>query len=84
MQIGNVKIETENPSEHIRQILADYKSPLFAYLPSFTGGLVGYFSYDYLGYSEPSVRCRVEAVSYTQLDVYKRQICRRSKFLSSF
>lgn len=60
MQIGNVKIETENPSEHIRRILADYKSPRFAYLPSFTGGLVGYFSYDYLGYSEPSVRCRVE------------------------
>ena len=60
MQIGNVKIETENPSEHIRQTLADYKSPRFAYLPSFTGGLVGYFSYDYLGYSEPSVRCRVE------------------------
>lgn len=60
MQIGNVKIETENPSEHIRQILADYKSPRFAYLPSFTGRLVGYFSYDYLGYSEPSVRCRVE------------------------
>ena len=60
MQIGNVKIETENPSEHIRQILADYKNPRFAYLPSFTGGLVGYFSYDYLGYSEPSVRCRVE------------------------
>lgn len=60
MQIGNVKIETENPSEHIRQILADYKSSRFAYLPSFTGGLVGYFSYDYLGYSEPSVRCRVE------------------------
>ena len=60
MQIGNVKIETENPSEHIRQILADYKSPRFAYLPSLTGGLVGYFSYDYLGYSEPSVRCRVE------------------------
>lgn len=60
MQIGDVKIETENPSEHIRQILADYKSPRFAYLPSFTGGLVGYFSYDYLGYSEPSVRCRVE------------------------
>ena len=60
MQIGNVKIETEDPSEHIRQILADYKSPRFAYLPSFTGGLVGYFSYDYLGYSEPSVRCRVE------------------------
>ena len=30
---------------------------LTMYLPSFTGGLVGYFSYDYLKYSEPSVRC---------------------------
>lgn len=50
----------QNPSSHLRQILADYKSPRFDYLPSFTGGLVGYFSFDYLGYSEPSVRCRVE------------------------
>ena len=36
------------------------KVPSFDYLPSFTGGLVGYFSYDYLGYSEPSVKCIVE------------------------
>ena len=36
------------------------KSPRFDYLPPFTGGLVGYFSYDYLGYSEPAVRCKVE------------------------
>ena len=27
---------------------------------SFTGGLVGYFSYDYLGYSEPTAKCNVE------------------------
>ena len=40
--------------------LSDYKSPRFDYLPSFTGGLVGYFSYDYLGYSEPSVRMHAE------------------------
>lgn len=37
-----------------------YKSPRFSYLPSFTGGIVGYFSYEYLGYSEPAVRCKVE------------------------
>ena len=55
MKIGNLKVKTENPSAYLRQILADYKSPRFDYLPSFTGGLVGYFSYDYLGYSEPKL-----------------------------
>ena len=59
MKVGNIKIKTESPSDFLRQILADYKSPRFDYLPSFTGGLVGYFSYDYLGYSEPSVRANV-------------------------
>ncbi len=60
MKIGDLKVQTEHPSEYLRQILAGYKSPHFDYLPSFTGGLVGYFSYDYLGYSEPAVRCSVE------------------------
>ncbi len=60
IQIGNFKVTTEDPSAYLRQILADYKSPRFGYLPSFTGGLVGYFSYDYLGYSEPAVKCDVE------------------------
>lgn len=60
MQIGNLKVTTEDPSAYLRQILADYKSPRFGYLPSFTGGLVGYLSYDYLGYSEPAVKCDVE------------------------
>lgn len=59
MKIGNLTVKTDDPSGYLRQILADYKSPRFDYLPTFTGGLVGYFSYDYLGYSEPSVRCDV-------------------------
>ncbi len=45
-----------NPSEELRRILNAYRSPHLEGLPSFTGGLVGYFSYDYLGYSEPAVR----------------------------
>ena len=57
MRVGNVRMQTENPSQVIREILADYRSPRFPDLPPFTGGLVGYFSYDYLGYSEPAVRC---------------------------
>lgn len=60
MKIGNLKFETDNPTDYLRQILDGYKSPRFDYLPSFTGGLVGYFSYDYLGYSEPKVKCEVE------------------------
>ena len=60
MKIGNLSVETDNPSEYIRQILSEYKSPRFDYLPSFTGGLVGYFSYDYLGYKEKAVRGNVE------------------------
>ena len=60
MRAGNLKFKTEDPSAFLRQILADYKSPRFDYLPSFTGGLVGYFSYDYLGYSEPTVRTNAQ------------------------
>ena len=60
MTAGNIKLKTDNPSAFLRQILSDYKSPKFDYLPSFTGGLVGYFSYDYLAYSEPTVKIGVE------------------------
>ena len=60
MKAGDVQLKTDDPSAYLRQILSRYKSPRFDYLPPFTGGLVGYFSYDYLGYSEPEVRCDVE------------------------
>ncbi len=59
IQVGSLVMETENPSDYIRQILNDYKSPRFDNLPSFTGGLVGYFAYDYLKYSEPQTRVNV-------------------------
>ena len=60
LKVGSLKFKTDDPSGCLRQILADYKSPRFYYLPPFTGGLVGYFSYDYLGYKEPSVRYGAE------------------------
>ena len=60
LNAGEFRVKTDNPSSFLRQILRDYRSPRFGYLPSFTGGLVGYFSYDYLGYSEPSVRRDIE------------------------
>lgn len=60
MKIGNLSFTTDNPSQVLRQILSEWKSPSLASLPPFTGGLVGYFAYDYLGYSEPSAKCQVE------------------------
>ena len=60
LKAGSIKLQTDNPSAFLRQILSEYKSPRFDYLPSFTGGLVGYFSYDYYGYSEPSIRTSAE------------------------
>ena len=60
MKVDNISLSTENPSTYIRQILADYKSPRFDYLPPFTGGLVGYFSFDYLHYKEPTIQFDVE------------------------
>ena len=59
LDAGMMKYVTGNPSGYLREVLSKYKSPRFSYLPSFTGGLVGYFSYDYIGYSEPSARCDV-------------------------
>ena len=60
MIIDGIKIKTDHPNDYLRQVLQNYKSPALEGLPSFTGGLVGYFSYDYLKYSEPSLNLDAE------------------------
>lgn len=58
---GDVKqFENVNPREYIKKILREYKSPNCSNLPTFTGGLVGYFSYDYIKYSEPQLKLDAE------------------------
>ncbi len=57
---GDKTIKTDDPSGEIRKIMAEYKSPKVDELNFFTGGLVGYFSFEYFGYSEPSIRCDLE------------------------
>jgi anthranilate synthase component 1 len=47
--------EEEDPNKAIQAVLDEYKSVKFDYLPPFTGGLVGYFAYDYAKYCEPSL-----------------------------
>ena len=60
MKVGNLTFQTDDPAVYLRQILNDYKSPRLEGLPPFTGGLVGYFSYDYLTYKEPAARRKTE------------------------
>ncbi|MBO5336219.1 MAG: anthranilate synthase component I [Lachnospiraceae bacterium] len=50
-----LQTETSHPGKVIREIMEAYRSPQVPGLPPFTGGLVGYFSYDYVKYSEPSL-----------------------------
>jgi len=45
-----------HPGEVLREYQRAYKSPAISGQPHFTGGLVGYFSYDYIRYGEPKLR----------------------------
>lgn len=47
--------QVSHPGDVIRRILSEYRTPVMEGMPSFTGGLVGYFSYDYIKYSEPKL-----------------------------
>ncbi|MDR2952986.1 MAG: anthranilate synthase component I [Treponema sp.] len=49
-------LKTDNPNKRIQEILDGHKSVKFDWLPPFTGGLVGYFAYDYAKYCETSLK----------------------------
>lgn len=55
MTVRNGSLEEQrvaHPRKRIQEILSCYTSPKVPGMPSFTGGLVGYFSYDYIKYCE--------------------------------
>ena len=67
--VGSVKL-TSDPAVQIRQILSGYRSPKLEYLPTFTGGFVGYFSYDFIAYKEESLRIPVnDTESFKDVDL---------------
>ncbi len=65
---GETTIKTPMNTQHskedirsiVRGIVEENRSPMLPDLPSFTGGLVGYFSYDYIKYSEPTLKLDAE------------------------
>lgn len=65
-----IKIESERPHPYIRRILDENKSPKVIGLPPFTGGLVGYFSYDFIAYSEPKLKLEsVDEEDFNDIDL---------------
>ena len=60
---GNVTEErVEHPGKRIRELIEENKAPRIEGLPSFTGGLVGYFAYDYVQYGEKSLKLKGEDI----------------------
>jgi len=59
----NKLFKTIDPNLQIQEILDQHKGVKLDYLPPFTGGLVGYFAYDYAKYSEPALD--IDAVTGT-------------------
>lgn len=51
----NITEKVTHPGEYIRKIIEDNRTPVIKDMPPFSGGLVGYFSYDYIKYSEPTL-----------------------------
>ena len=70
MSFGNKSVKTTEPWKVLREILSNYRSPMLDDLPPFTGGLVGYFAFDYFGYCEPSAAWKgVDNDAFKDLDL---------------
>lgn len=52
------KEEVSPPMEVLRNLLIQYKAPHIDGMPTFSGGFVGYFSYEMIGYAEPKLKLK--------------------------
>lgn len=67
---ATIEQQTDHPGNAIRGILKENRSPRLPELPTFTGGLVGYFSYDYIKYAEPTLQLpKADENSFQDVDL---------------
>ncbi len=71
---GMVRIVPGKPKEALESVLAAYRSPQIEGLPTFTGGLVGYFAYEMIQYAEPKLKIKQSDVNDFELMMFDRLI----------
>ena len=60
---GMVRIIPGTPKKALDSLMQEYRSPQIEGLPTFTGGLVGYFSYEMIQYAEPKLKIKQSDVN---------------------
>lgn len=71
---GMVRIVPGRPKEALQTILEAYRSPQIEGLPTFTGGLVGYFAYEMIQYAEPKLKIKQSNVNDCELMMFDKLI----------
>ncbi|MCI8956892.1 MAG: anthranilate synthase component I [Eubacterium sp.] len=63
-----------DPMDALREQLEKYKSPKIQGMPTFTGGFVGYFGYEMIGYAEPKLNLKTSDVDDYHLMLFDKII----------
>lgn len=61
--------EVAHPGEFLRELIATRRTAKVDGMPPFTGGLVGYFSFEYLRYAEPTLACEGLPGDFRDMDL---------------
>lgn len=75
LKSGAIEQKTErDPMDALREQLGKFKTPKIEGMPSFTGGFVGHFSYEMIGYAEPKLKLKTSEFDDYNLMLFDKVI----------